>query len=131
HHMLTLMNNARLGVGFECLGLCEAAVRLAAGYAAERRSMGKTIDRHELIADYLDEMRTDIQALRAMCVYGAYHEEVGSKLELQLRYADDLSAAERERIAREVKEHKKKARRVTPLLKYFGAEKAVEMARRC
>src|SRR5690606_1530649 len=76
HHMLTLMNNTRLGVGFECLGLCEAAVRLAAGYAADRRSMGKTIDRHELIADYLDEMRTDIQALRAMCVYGAYHEEV-------------------------------------------------------
>jgi 3-(methylthio)propanoyl-CoA dehydrogenase len=23
--------------------------------------MGKTIDRHEMIADYLDEMRTDIQ----------------------------------------------------------------------
>lgn len=131
HHMLTLMNNARLGVGFECLGLCEAAVRLAASYASERRSMGKTIDRHELIADYLDEMRTDIQALRAMCVHGAYHEEVGSKLELQLQYADDLSDTDRERMKREIKRHKKKARRVTPLLKYFGAEKAVEMARRC
>ena len=56
--MLLLMNNARLGVGFECLGLQETALRLATAYAAERKSMGKTIDKHEMIADYLDEMRT-------------------------------------------------------------------------
>src|SRR5439155_2206601 len=47
-YMLTLMNGARLGVGFECLGLIENAIRLAQAYAAERRSMGKTIDKHEL-----------------------------------------------------------------------------------
>ena len=41
-HMLLLMNNARIGVGFECLGLCEAAHRLAVQYASERSSMGKT-----------------------------------------------------------------------------------------
>lgn len=130
-HMLTLMNNARLGVGFECIGLCEAAIRLAEDYARERRSMGKTIDRHEMIADYLDEMRTDVQALRAMCVTGTYHEELASKLELSLQYASDLDELEKKRIEREVKRHKAKARRLTPLLKYFGAEKAVEMARRC
>jgi alkylation response protein AidB-like acyl-CoA dehydrogenase len=48
--MLTLMNGARIGVGFESIGLAESALRLAKGYAAERRSMGKTIDRHEMIA---------------------------------------------------------------------------------
>jgi len=130
-HMLTLMNNARLGVGFECIGLCEAAIRLAEGYARERRSMGKTIDRHEMIADYLDEMRTDVVALRAMCVTGAQHEEIASKLELHIQYAEELSEAERARMEREMRRHKRKARRYTPLLKYFGAEKAVEMARRC
>ena len=57
-YMLTLMNNARVGVGFECVGVCEAAVRLAQAYAEERPSMGKTIDRHEMIADYLEEMQT-------------------------------------------------------------------------
>ena len=132
-HMLTLMNNARLGVGFECIGLCEAAIRLAEGYARERRSMGKTIDRHEMIADYLDEMRTDVAALRAMCIEGAQHEEIASKIELHLQYASasELSETERKRMERELSRRKKKARRVTPLLKYFGAEKAVEMARRC
>ena len=62
-HMLLLMNNARVGVGFEAIGLCEAAYRMAREFAAQRPSMGKTIDRHEMIADYLDEMRTDIQAM--------------------------------------------------------------------
>jgi alkylation response protein AidB-like acyl-CoA dehydrogenase len=130
-HMLTLMNNARLGVGFECIGLCEAALRLAEQYASERRSMGKTIDRHEMIADYLDEMRTDIQALRAMCVHGAFHEEAGAKIDLHLRHGGHLPEGERRELERAFKDHKTKARRVTPLLKYFGAEKAVEMARRC
>ncbi|MGE0791138.1 MAG: acyl-CoA dehydrogenase family protein [Sandaracinaceae bacterium] len=129
-YMLTLMNGARLGVGFECLGLCEAAVRLAEGYAAERWSMGKSIDRHEMIADYLDEMRTDIQALRAVCVHGALNEEIAQKLELRTRFAQ-LSDTERKQIERETKRRKAKARRVTPLLKYFGGERAVEHARRC
>ncbi len=130
-YMLTLMNGARLGVGFECLGVSEAAVRLAAAYAAERRSMGKSIDRHEMIADYLDEMRTDIQALRAVCVHGALEEEIGQKLEIRLRFAEGLGELEKKRLEREMKRRKAAARRVTPLLKYFGAEKAVEHARRC
>jgi 3-(methylthio)propanoyl-CoA dehydrogenase len=129
-YMLTLMNNARLGVAFECLGLCEAAYRLAAAYAAERRSMGKTIDRHEMIADYLDEMRTDLQGLRAITVEGAYHEELAQKKDLVVRYGR-LADTERRALERQIAEHKLKARRVTPLVKYFGAEKAVEMARRC
>ena len=80
--MLELMNHARLGVGFESIGLCEAALRMARAYAAERRSMGKTIDRHEMIADYFDEMETDILGLRALAMHAAFHEEVGHKKEL-------------------------------------------------
>ena len=47
--MLRLMNNARVAVGFEALGMCEAAHRMSKNYASERRSMGKTIDQHELV----------------------------------------------------------------------------------
>jgi hypothetical protein len=149
-HMLTLMNNARLGVGFESLGLCEAAYRLAAAYAAERPSMGKTIDRHEMIADYLDEMRTDIQGIRAIAVYGAFHEEMAQKLELLSEWAgsDEVQTdiaptdgaarseqspakSDNQDLGKRIAHHKACARRVTPLLKYLAAEKAVEMARRC
>jgi 3-(methylthio)propanoyl-CoA dehydrogenase len=130
-HMLTLMNGARLGVGFESIGLSEAAYRLAKAYAAERPSMGKTIDRHEMIADYLDEMKTDIQAVRAIAMKGAVAEELAKKYATRLRVAPPADELEHKRLEREQKRVSKVARRITPLLKYIAAEKAVEHARRC
>ena len=128
-YMLTLMNNARIGVGFESLGLCEEALRSAESYAAERTSMGKPIARHEMIADYLDEMRTDVAAIRAMAMYAAWHEELAQKHDIRLRLGlldgDDETA-----VRRLVRHHRGKAREVTPLLKYLAAEKAVDMSRR-
>jgi len=128
-YMLILMNNARLGVGFESLGLSECAYRIAREYAAERRSMGKTIDRHEMIADYLDEMRSDIEAVRAIAVTAAAEEELAQKLAIQLRFDDRLSAEAHDDLARRQKRHARKSRRLTPLLKFIAAENAVKHAR--
>ncbi len=130
-YMLTLMNNARVIVGFECIGLMEAAYRKARDYAEERPSMGKPIARHEMIADYLDELRTDIQALRALGMHCAFQEEMAQKALLQdlfLPAADDLEARRR---GKQLKRYKHESRRTTPLLKYLAAEKAVEAAHRC
>lgn len=129
-YMLVLMNNARVGVGFESIGLAEAAYRMARSYAEERRSMGKAIARHEMIADYLDEMQTDVQGLRALAVASAYHEEVAQKLGILERFASVASEEERERVKKDMPYHKARARRFTPLLKYLAGEKAVEIARR-
>lgn len=126
-YMLKLMNGARLSVGFESIGLCEAAYRMAKDYAAQRPSMGKTIDRHEIIADYLDEMRSDIEGLRALAMYGACQEELARRKELLA----GTRSPRAEQAGREARVHSQRARRVTPLLKFLGAEKAVEMARRC
>ncbi|MCA9655287.1 MAG: acyl-CoA dehydrogenase family protein [Myxococcales bacterium] len=124
-YMLLLMNNARLGVGFESIGLCEASYRCALEYAEQRPSMGKTIDRHEMIADYLDQMRTEIQGLRALAMEGAFHEEMSQKLDIASRVTEGRAQGfERARA-----KHAAAARRVTPLLKYLAAEKAVEMSR--
>lgn len=128
--MLMLMNNARIGVGFESIGLCEAAYRLARAYAADRKSMGKPIDRHEMIADYLDEMRTDIQGLRAMAMHAAFYEELGQRTKMAALLGADEGSLERARLLKQSRQYSRKARRVTPLLKYLAAEKAVEMARR-
>ena len=122
-YMLVLMNNARLGVGFEAIGLCEAAYRLAVDYAAERRSMGKSLDQHELIAEYLERMRSDIVALRALAMYGAFHQEMALRLEWQRKANGQLA------VGRRIKKHKQEARRVTPLLKFWASERAVTMAR--
>jgi len=129
-YMLVLMNNARVGVGFESIGLAESAYRLARDYAEERRSMGKPIARHEMIADYLDEMRTDIQGLRALAVEAAVNEEMAQKLVLFERFAGALGPAESARLMRDLPRYRARSRRLTPLLKYLAAEKAVEIARR-
>jgi 3-(methylthio)propanoyl-CoA dehydrogenase len=125
--MLEFMNHARLCVGFEAIGLCEAASRMARAYAAERHSMGKPIERHELIADYLSEMESDIVGLRALAMEAAFHDEVAHKLDLFGRFVP----LEGEDAAQRARRHHHRARRATPLLKYLAAEKAVEMTRRC
>jgi len=129
-YMLVLMNNARVGTGFAAIGLAQAAYNMAKAYAAERRSMGKTIDRHEMIADMLDEMRTDIEGMRALAVAGAFHEEMSRKLELISKFAQSAGPEEDDKIKRELPKHRHLSRRLTPLLKYFSTEKCVEIARR-
>lgn len=128
--MLLLMNNARIGVGFEAIGVCEAAYRLALAYAAERRSMGKTIDRHEMIADFLDEMRTDIQGLRALAIESAYTEEMQQRLKMKAESFTDEGTLERERLLKQARAHARRTRRATPLLKLLASERAVDMCRR-
>ena len=130
-HMLTLMNGARISVGFESIGLCEAAYRAAREYANERWSMGKPIAQHEMIADYLDEMRTNTQGLRALAMYAAVHEELAEKESLRLHYTQPEDELERKRLERRIKHHRRRLRRATPLLKYLAAERAVSAARIC
>jgi alkylation response protein AidB-like acyl-CoA dehydrogenase len=127
--MLLLMNNARVGVTFEGIGISEAALRMAREYAEQRPSMGKTIDRHEMVADYLREMAVDIQAMRALAFHGCYHEEMAQKLQIGLTYGY-ITGEEAREAEEALKRHKWEARRVTPLGKYFSSEKAVEIAKR-
>ena len=131
-YMLLLMNNARVGVGFESIGLCEAAYRMAKAYAEERPSMGKTIDKHEMIADYLDQMDVEVKGLRALAFECAYREEMSQKLQIVLDNAPpgtDFNGRDRSEMERELKDHQARSRSLTPLLKYFAAETAVAHAR--
>jgi len=130
-YMLILMNNARIGVSFESLGLSENALRLAKEYASERRSMGKTIDRHEMIADYLDEMESDIEGVRALAVSCAVSEELSQKTNMLLTANFLAEGEEKEKHQKKLRQVRNRARRLTPLLKYIAAEKAVEHAQRC
>jgi len=128
-YMLLLMNNARIAVGFEAIGLSEAALRLARDYAAQRPSMGKTIDKHEIIADYLDEMEADIAGLRALAVRAAFNEEVAQRCRLRRDYLSS-DEAEKADLHAEFTRRTWRSRLTTPLIKFLAAEKAVEISRR-
>ncbi len=128
--MLLLMNNARISVGFECIGIAESALRKTKAYAEERRAFGKSIDKHEMIADYIDEMETDVRAMRALSMMAAYTEEHSYRSKIYLARHKDISTEKKKEIEKEMKTYRRNSRRLTPLLKYFAAEKSVEIAQR-
>ncbi|TCM83480.1 acyl-CoA dehydrogenase [Rhodovulum steppense] len=70
--MFTMMNNARLGVGMQGIGVAEAAFQHALAYARERRQgptpQGEAIIGHADIRRMLAAMRAEIFAARAIAL---------------------------------------------------------------
>ena len=60
------MNAARLGIGAQSVGLCEAAYREALKYAQEREQFGKPIIRFAAVAEMLSNMKAKLQGVRAL-----------------------------------------------------------------
>lgn len=107
--ILTFMNESRLGVGIQGIGVATAAYEKAMEYTAERVQMGKPIREHPMIADMLLEMRTTVAGARAL----AYEAVV----------LQDLAFFGRDRRAsRDVRE-------LTSLVKWYGTEGAVRVCR--
>jgi hypothetical protein len=65
--MFTMMNNARLAVGVQGVGMAEAALQKAVGYARERMQMGPIID-HADVRRMLTRMKAEIFAARAIAL---------------------------------------------------------------
>jgi hypothetical protein len=85
-YMFTMMNNARLGVGAEGLGLAERAYQAAWRYAQERhqgRAPGAPAGEKSLIVDHPDvrrmlmTMKASIEAMRALIYVTAEQIDLG------------------------------------------------------
>ena len=82
-YMFTMMNNARLSVGIEGLGLCEAAWQRALQYAKERKqgqpvdAPGSTIVEHADVRRMLMTMKASTEALRALHYFDARQIDLG------------------------------------------------------
>jgi len=64
------LNEGRIGIGAQMLGLAQGAWEAAAKYSQERKQFGKSISEFQGIQFQLAQMATDIQAARLM-VYNA------------------------------------------------------------
>lgn len=60
-YVMSLMNAARLGIGAQSVGLCEAAYREALKYAQERAQFGKPIIQFAAVAEMLSNMKAKLQ----------------------------------------------------------------------
>ena len=71
------LNEGRIGIGAQMLGLAEGAWRHAARYAQERRQFGKTIVEFQAVQFALAQMATDIEAARLMVYNAARLKDAG------------------------------------------------------
>lgn len=127
-HMLHLMNDARIAVGFQGLGLLEAVHRLAADYCSQRKTWGKPIAQHELVAEKLLDMEVETRAVRSLCYQAAANQSLMYMGERTLK-AGGLDEAAELALTKKTAKHRARVRRWTPLIKWYVAEKAVEASR--
>lgn len=126
--MLDLMNNARLGVAAQALGLAEAAFHDASAYASQREQFGQPIAKQPLVMTMLAKMAVNIEAVRALC-YHAF-ELVDLTLSRETALAGrTLSEPERGAHQEALERDTVRLRLLTPLVKYFATEVCHDITR--
>ncbi|HEV7663005.1 MAG TPA: acyl-CoA dehydrogenase family protein [Chloroflexota bacterium] len=124
----TFMNEARIAVGIQACGVAQASLTAAQDYAARRVQMNKPIREHPLVAEMLLDMETTVAGLRALWMEAAVAYDLVQGLERRLH---DLSEVDPERPTVEARKRRleRYLRELTPLVKYFGSEEAIRIAR--
>ncbi|WP_348716875.1 acyl-CoA dehydrogenase family protein [uncultured Alistipes sp.] len=122
-YVMSLMNAARLGIGAQSVGLCEAAYREALKYAHERAQFGKPIIQFAAISEMLSNMKAKLQGARALLYETTRFVEVYKQYN-HIAHERSLEPAERQ----EQKFYNRLADGFTPLVKLFSSEYANQLA---
>ena len=71
------LENGRLGIGAQSVGMAQAALEIAARYTTERHTFGKSLSEHQAIAFRLADMATQLEAARALLFSAAQFKDLG------------------------------------------------------
>ena len=72
---MNALDNSRIGIAAQALGIAQGAYESALKYAHEREAFGKPIAYHQMIMAYLADMATQIDAARMMVYKAAWTKE--------------------------------------------------------
>jgi alkylation response protein AidB-like acyl-CoA dehydrogenase len=120
--MLDLMNNARLGVAAQALGVAQAAYDEARGYAEQRMQFGSAIIQQPLVKSMLTLMAINIQAARALIYHTSAIIDEADALKTYLESERCKGDADRATLQQELEQKLALIRFYTPLTKYFATE---------
>jgi alkylation response protein AidB-like acyl-CoA dehydrogenase len=120
--MLDLMNNARLGVAAQALGVAQAAYEEARAYAVERVQFGHPILQQPLVKSMLTLMAINIQAARALLYHTSAMVDQADALRTYLESDRCHGDPERAKLQQELEHKLQLIRFYTPLTKYFATE---------
>jgi hypothetical protein len=120
------MNEARICVGLQALGVIEASLGYARKYAEGRVQFGKPISELPLMKRNLEDFETERDAIRAMLVDTLSKFDQYLFLENKIQETNDLT--EEEKILH--KDMTLWTRKRTPLVKYYCCEAATTLTQR-
>jgi len=93
------LNEGRIGIGAQMLGLAEGAWGYAAKYAKERRQFGRPIADFQAMQFQLAEMATDIEAARLMVYNAARLRDAGAEFRKDAAMCKYFASNTAERVA--------------------------------
>jgi alkylation response protein AidB-like acyl-CoA dehydrogenase len=120
--MLDLMNNARLGVAAQAIGVAEAAFTEAREYALQRRQFGTPIIFQPLVKSMLTLMRINIEAARALVCRTAALIDMSEALRRHLDSERGKADPDHAALQQELETDTALIRFFTPLCKYYATE---------
>lgn len=74
---LANLETGRIGIAAQCVGMAQAALDIAIGYAKERKSFGKTIIEHQAVGFRLADLATRLEAARQLVLSAAALKDAG------------------------------------------------------
>ncbi len=121
-YVMSLMNGARMGVAGQGVGIAQAAYAAALDYAYSREQFGKKIISFPPVSDMLAEMKTQIEAARALNMETAKAVDLERFLEEELEHNKDLDRDAAKELKTRQTEYKRRAAMLTPMAKLFATE---------
>ncbi len=78
-----ILNNGRIGIAFQSLGIAQAALEEAITYSKERRQFGQPIANFQAIQFKLAQMATKIEAGRLLALRAAFMKDTGENVAME------------------------------------------------
>ena len=92
------LNEGRIGIGAQMIGIARGALECALAYTAERQQFGKSINQFQGLQFQLAEMATDLEAARLMVYNAARMKDAGQNFVKEAAMAKLYSSRAAERI---------------------------------
>jgi hypothetical protein len=125
-HTMHTLNQARLSVAAQALGIADGAYRAAAAYAHDRVAFGKTIRNIPAVADMLVEMATVIEACRAMVYEACRLLDLRNTLEVEIEHVKQAGGDTTD-LKRRFQETAPLVDLLSPAVKYVTTEAALRI----
>jgi alkylation response protein AidB-like acyl-CoA dehydrogenase len=122
-YVFDLMFRARMGVSAQAMGISQAAYEMAVKYAREREQFGKAIINIPVVSNMLIDMRTLLEANRALLYEAAKSVDLKETMEMKIvKLKEEGKGVQEENF--QLKQLIKETNLLTPMCKYILTESA-------